>query len=537
LTPPTTPQIRWDLLTWLTVAVVTAGTILRFAGIGWGLPLQLHADEWVVVEGAIDMAARNSFEPPFFFRPDHLETQASYLLFQAWSHLFGGGSPEVLFAENQAPFYALARAVSALFGSAMIPVAALIGARFDRRIALFMAFAVAFFPPFVEHSRYATPDIALTFACMIVILGCVRYIVTERWWDLTLAVFGVALGITAKYPAVLAVTVVAAAVVIASVRSRHPWRILTRGVAAALALPVMVFALSPSLFTNFAEVRRQLFQQNSTGHLGADGLDWGGNMWFYATSFVTHSGVMVLAFSVAGAVWLIVRRRWEGVPLALGAVMWVAISSLTLHWDRWGLPMYLTPLLLAAIGVAAAWDGALLWAKGRRALRWAVGILSGIAAASLIMGTLTQVAYAFMPDTRSAARDDLAAMGINADDVYYDGYTPFLTDGPRSLADELQLVEGRVVPIGDLETRPYVMTSSLMVNRYLANPETQPEYDLYSAIPEQLDELARWSASGAPPSSWFEPLTIVRSIPFLIAAMQGATSGPVLVMYGSPAAG
>lgn len=537
MTRTPTTRITWDLLTWLTVAVVAVGTVVRFAGIGWGLPLQLHADEWVVVEGAIDMAARNSFEPPFFFRPDHLETQASYLLFQIWSHLSGGGSPEVLFAGDQTPFYALARAVSALFGSAMIPVAALIGARFDRRIALFMAFAVAFFPPFVEHSRYATPDIALTFACMVVILGCVRYIVTERWWDLALAVFGVALGATAKYPAVLAVTIVAATVIIASVRSRHPWRILTRGVAAALALPVMVFALSPSLFTNFAEVRRQLFQQNSTGHLGADGLDWGGNMWFYATSFVTHSGVILLAFSVAGVVWLVIRRRWEGMPLALGIVMWVGISSLTLHWDRWGLPMYLTPLLLAGIGVAVAWDGSLLWARRRRALRWTVGVLGAVAAVGLVMGTLTQVAYAFMPDTRSAAREDLAAIGIDADDVYYDGYTPFLTDGPRSLADELQLVDGRVVPIGDLETRPYVMTSSLMVNRYLANPDVQPEHDLYTAIPEQLDELARWSATSAPPSSWLEPLTIVRSIPFLIAAMEGASSGPVLVLYEWPTPG
>ena len=40
----------------------------------------------------------------------------------------------------------------------------------------------------------------------------------------------------------------------------------------------------------------------------------------------------------------------QAVPLALGAFMWIVLSALPLHWERWGVPMYTSALLFAAIG-------------------------------------------------------------------------------------------------------------------------------------------------------------------------------------------
>jgi len=42
----------------------------------------------VIVEGAIDMVKRHSFEPSFYYRPDHVEIQLSYLAYMAYAHLF-----------------------------------------------------------------------------------------------------------------------------------------------------------------------------------------------------------------------------------------------------------------------------------------------------------------------------------------------------------------------------------------------------------------------------------------------------------------
>ena len=523
---------RPDLIVWGLLAITIVGGVLRFAGIGWGLPFALHADEWVVVEGAIDMAQRNSFEPPHFFRPDHLETQLSYLAFQAWSHLFGGGSPEVLFAVDPAPFYALARAVTAALGTASIVVAYFIGASFSRTTGLWAAFAVSFFPPFVENSRYATPDVPLVFAVLLVILGCVRYLQTESWPSLVLASAGVAVGVTAKYPALAATVTIAAAVVIASIRSRHLWRIPIRGLAAIGMTIGFTFALSPSLFTNFSAVRAQLLQQNSTGHLGADGLDWAGNAAFYATGFLNNAGVLVVLFALIGLVSAVLTRRWDMTPLLTGLVFWVAISALTLHWDRWGLPMYVTPLLFAAVGADAAWR----WARQRGTIaRVAVGVLGALSLLSLLLASTAQLASALAADTRQTAAADLDARGIEADDTFYDGYTPFLTDGPRNLASELTVEDGVVQPREGMDPLPYVLTSSAMVSRYLNADSMPEEQSVYRAIRE-LEPDTVWSSIGTPPASPWEPVRIWRSVEYLAKVIGGAHTGPELILYRMPGA-
>lgn len=521
---------RPDIIGWSLLAIVIVGAAVRFAGIGWGLPLLLHPDEWVVVNGAIDMAERNSFAPPVFFRPDHLETQLSYIVFQAWAHLFGGGTPEALFAVDRAPFHALARAVTATLGTASIVVAYFIGSSYTRTAGLWAAFAIAFFPPMAEHSRFATPDVPLVFAVLLTVLGAVRYIQRESWRWLVLASAGVAIGITAKYPAVAATVTIAAAVIIASIRSRHYWRIPVRGAAAIGMVVGFTFALSPTLFTNFSEVRAQLFQQNSTGHLGADGLDWSGNMLFYATSFLESGGIIVVLFAAVGLVAGVLGRRWDMVPLLTGLVFWAAISVLTLHWDRWGLPMFITPLLLAAVGLDAAWR----WVSARgRAAKIVVIALAGLSGLSLVVASFAQLSLAFAPDTRQLASADLAARGIDADDAYFDGYTPFKPAGPLNLATELEVVDGVVTPRDGVEAKPYILTSSSMVGRYVWADHLPEEQTLYRTIRE-LPADTTWSSVGVPPTSPWEPLLIWQNIDFIAKVAGGGIGGPELILYQTP---
>ncbi|MDL5486583.1 ArnT family glycosyltransferase [Microbacterium wangruii] len=531
---PGTP-LRWDRIGWGLLAALLGGAALRLGGVAWGLPVSLHPDEWVVVEGAIDMAQRNSFEPPFFMRPDHLEIQLSYLLFQAWSHLVAGASPEVAFTADPAPFYALARTVTAVLGTAMIPVAHLIGREYARSVGLVMAVGVAIFPPFVEHSRYATPDIPLTLAVMIAVLGAIRYARTQSWPDLTLATFGVAVGVTAKYPAIIAAVAVGYAVVYGAARSRRPALVFTRGLGALGLFLLMVFLLSPTLFTNIAQVRRELFQQNSTGHLGADGLDWAGNLAYYAQGFLTEGGLLLTLFAAAGLVVITWRRLWSAVPLLVGVVFWIAISALALHWARWALPMYLTPVLLAGFGVVAAYRLAGgVRPPARRPAKAAVIALVALSAASLLLSSVTSLVTALAPDTRALAARDLAAAGITAEDVISDGYTAFLADVVRTVATDLFVEDGVLRPRVADDARAYVLTSSGMADRYLKMPGTEGAA-VYTAIASQLIAEQSWEPVRDLPSSPWEPVDIVQDVAQLIAVWDGGASGPRLVLYRFPA--
>lgn len=522
---------RWDIVTWVLVGVVLTGTAIRFVGIGWGLPLLLHPDEWVVVEYAIDLAQRNSFEPDFFFRPDHLEIQLSYLAYLVWGHVFNGMPPEELYLTSVAPFYAISRGITALFGSAMIPLAYLIGRPFGRWAGLLMALGVALFPPFVEHSRYATPDIPLTFTVMLVVLGCVLYIRGQSWWALVLACAGVALGITAKYPAVLGTTVIAAAIIIAATRSHQPWRILSRGAAAIGMVVGMVFTLSPVLFTNITEAKDALFAQNLNGHLGASGLNWPEKLAFYTNEMLQSGGLLLLLFAFAGIAWLIVRRRWDGVPLAIGFVYWVALSALNLHWERWGLPMYLSVVLLSGLGVYALWGWALAFRGRMRLARGAVAVLAGVSGLSLLMGSIAHAAYALAPDTRTAAGPQAALLGSTRENTVFDGYTSFDPDGTASVVKTLKVTDGRVES-RDGTNYEFVMTSSRLVGRFLADPSLEEPHELYTTIIDTLPVVAQWDAAGSPPDSPWEVVRIVRLVPYLIQLGQGAMVGPQLILYG-----
>lgn len=518
----------------LLLATILIGGLLRYLGIFWGLPMQLHADEWVVIEYAIDLAQRNSFEPQFFARPDHLEIQLSYIAYEIWARLFHGELPEVLYETNQAPFYAISRAITATFGTLMIPLAYAIGRPIARGAGLVMAIAVAIYPPFVEHSRYATPDVPVTFTVMLVILGCVLYLRSGRWWPLVLASAGVALGITAKYPAGVSALAIAAVVVIVAVRARKYWQILSRGAAAIGMVLGFTFILSPVLFTNMSEVIRQLTGQNSDGHLGASGLGWGGNLAFYATDFAGSAGLIVVLFAVVGVMWAIRARRGEAVPIAIGLVYWVVISALSLHWSRWGLPMYLTGVLFAALGVYGAW----MWVRSRDTGRtrtigsWIVGVLAAISGLALLLGSISQVAYARATDTRAAATADLEALGVTTENTVYDGYTPFMPNDPNTVATELEVVDGvvrhRTADFG----AEYVLTSSIMSNRYLRD-DTRPEHEVYVAL-EEIPATQTWSGIGDPPSGMWEIPRILTSIGYLAKAADGGLVGPRLVLRDLP---
>ena len=78
-------RLRWDWVSTALTVIILGGAVARFIGGGWGLPLELHPDEWVIVQGAIDMAKQHSFEPPYFLRPDHVEMQLSNLAYLAYS--------------------------------------------------------------------------------------------------------------------------------------------------------------------------------------------------------------------------------------------------------------------------------------------------------------------------------------------------------------------------------------------------------------------------------------------------------------------
>ena len=526
----------WDLTRWLFTATVALGSAVRLIGLSWGLPLTLHADEWVVVNGAIDMSARNSFEPGYFFRPDHLEMQLSYIAYQAYSHLIHGVSPEVWFSQDAGSFYLISRLVTAMLGIAMIILAYFIGRRFSRQVGLLSAISVAFFPPFIENSHFATPDVPLACACMLVILACMRYLESPGWRNLLLAAFGVAVAVTIKYPGAVAAVMIAVAVLIAAVRDRAWVRILLHGSGAIGAVVAFLFALSPVLFTNSTAVRAQLSGQNSTGHLGADGLDWSGNMAFYARDFATSAGLLLVVFTTLGIYWILRLRLVQAVPIMLGLVMWVGLSSLELHWARWGLPMYLTPLLLAPIGLCytATWARE-TWTTSRWP-SFALGAAAAVVGINLFSSSLAATAEFLATDTRTASLDYTRENNITADNTIYEGYTPLSPGAAKVFFDGFVIVDDtlRIAETTTPTNPEFVATSTGMSARFMAEPKYVDQQRVYELLTEQFPTLQTWKSTPRDTPSAIDPVNAVRSLSYALALADGGHVGPDVAIHSVP---
>ncbi len=522
-------------------ATIAGGAIVRFVGGSWGLPLDLNSDEWVIVRGALDMAKRHSFEPGYFFRPDHLEMQLSNLAYLAYSYLFHGSSPETLYATFPAPFILISRSITACFGIAMIVLAYLIGKRFARPIGVLSAFLVAFFPPFVNHSHLASPDVPLSLALMIVILGCMRYLTLPSWGNLLLSCLGVSAAIAIKYPGALGALMIAVTVIVSGVQARAWSRILVHGAAAVAAVVGFLFAISPVLFTNAHTTLSTLIAQSGGTHAGADGLSWSGNMAFYAAGLATSAGVILLACFALGVLWSIRLRLMQSIPLWLGAVVWVLLSRVPLHWERWVLPMDLTPLLIAPIGIyysfrylrekrAISPGGAARW------LQWGAVGLAALMAANLVAGSVAASAKYVAKDTQTFA-PRLAARGVTTANTISEGYSPLFPGAYNNLFWAFDVTGGRLVLKNHDKKhlgKQYAVLSSDIFARYLADPKYGVEQRFYTTVDKQFPLLTSY-VPVQQTRSVLELASIWGSVGYVADIARGGFSGPTIKLYEIPA--
>jgi 4-amino-4-deoxy-L-arabinose transferase-like glycosyltransferase len=515
-------------------AIILSGAFARFLGGSWGLPLEMHPDEWVIFDGAVDMAKRSSFEPPFFFRPDHVEMQLSYITYVAYAHLFHGSSVESLFTLGSAPFILISRTITGCFGVAMIVVAYLIGKRFTRVIGILAALLVAFFPPYVDESHFATPDVPLSLALMIVILGCTRYLDSPTWGNLLLACLGVSVAIAIKYPGALGAIMIAITVITSAVRARAWSRILVHGAVALAAVVGFLFAISPVLFTNVQAVMSALTAEAGPG---ADDLGWSGNMGYYANTFATTVGFILLTCFALGVLWSVRLRLVESLPLWLGAVYWVILSGIPLHWPRWGLPMYLTPLLIAPIGAYYSFRY-LLDMGTARWLRWGALGLGALMTTNLIVESVAATASYGSQDTRSVGAEYFALRGVVKTNTVFEGYTPLSPGVAKTIFDAFKVIDGRLVLSSTDHHRPrihYIVVSSFMYGRYTADRKYAAQQKFYTTLNEQFRLLKTFDPVTPGKVSVLEITSIWNTLDYVGRVARGGLGGPTIKLYEIPA--
>ena len=247
--------------------VIAGAAALRFASLG----LQsYHHDEVItamrVIPGSFSHVLHevrvSESNPPLY-----------YVLAWAWAKAFGRGEFEL-------------RSLTALFGTAVVPIAFLIGRRLaSRRAGLILAAFVAVNPMLIWYSQEARSYALLVFFCALSFYFFLRALDYARGWDLALWALSSALALCSHYFAVFPVAIEAAWLLVSL---RVFWRqvlpaLALVGATGAALLPLLSAQVNAThigwiekspLPTRFLEVGTS-FLIGETGHVIAEPVRYG----------------------------------------------------------------------------------------------------------------------------------------------------------------------------------------------------------------------------------------------------------------------
>ncbi len=362
---PQTPTSAWAGL----LAIVIVAGVLRYLGITWGLPNELHLfsyhpDEFHSLRGAISLVTGDL--NPHFFNYGSL-----YLYLVGFSCLLSSGGQVSMVGFDHVPqllqFWTLIGREVTLTTALLTVVAVYWLARqiSDHRQGLIAAALCSVFPIHVLHSHYATVDITQVLFTTLVLLFAVRIYQQPSWLNYVLAGLVVGLAASTKYNGAVAIVAPLTAHSLRLVWQRSeatPKRNLWWLLAIALAAFVLT---SPYIFLDWEHAWRDIsyeLQHMRLGEEPARSADPNG-YWFHLVNLtITTTGATIFAILGAWALLRTKRCRAPAMILVIFSVIWLAmIGASGVRYMRYEMPLVPVLAVLAAASPLLVWSRRAEW--------------------------------------------------------------------------------------------------------------------------------------------------------------------------------
>lgn len=456
-------KYKWKELIFLS-CIFLISFLIRWIGLKFGFPLLTHPDESIIIDPVVAMTKNHTLNPGVFNRPNQVSYLFYFIYLNALSYLRFGTDMARAFPKYTLNFYFYARIWSAILGSLIPIIAYKIGKLFKNSIALPAALIFALFPSFVLHSLYITPDIPITFFTLLIMYFTIRYINKGDKKLIYFATIFAAVNTAEKYPGLISMGIIILGLALRCFeKNNHPLKKKVGSFLLEILKMVGVFLLTlfiiaPFLFIEYQKVIEALINESRSTHLGFDNLSWFGNLRFYIQSFGDWTNLLSILWIGLGLWGFIKWRDKSRFILLYGLLYWLLMSVLALHWERWALPMYITPLFLTAIGINYAFQ------KSKRviALKYiALFLMIGFSLYQLILTVHVPIKMSFK-DTRVTALSYCRDHEITEENTLFEGYTPLLPQAPKNFFTDAP---------PDIQSYDYIILSSYMYYRYYDEPQ------------------------------------------------------------------
>ena len=246
--------------------------------------------------------------------------------------------------------------------------------------------------------------------------------------------------------------------------------IIRDGFLAILFLVLGIMAVSPVLLVDLETVLEVIESQNHQQHLGADGLNFGQTLVFYLKTVAVRFGLVLTVSSVYGIVRSFMKNTKPAIILLTFFAFIVPISTLSVHWERYTLPMYAAGIIFGAAGIFYMIED-LQKILQKNVIVACVGyfILIILPAGSIASTGLAVTSSFLAPDNRIFLQETFSEMGITTSNTSHDCNTPL---DPGGFYGAWHNYDGSPSLFKYGSCPPYVMTSSAQRDLYLeADPE------------------------------------------------------------------
>lgn len=508
--------------------------VLRMVGIGWGMPYSnLHPDEGLIFWESYQGARNHNFEVKQYYRPNHVSIKLNTILYVGIQELYFAPQGEDDFAANYSQHFDLfttaSRVLTALLSMGTVVLAYFIARFWGKNQALLAALLFAVFPSFIEHSHYITPDIPLLFFLMGVLWAalCYQRKPSANW--LFWMSFFTALATCEKYPGIYGCVIIA--VMVCATHIKKPLRIVKDGFLAILFLVLGIMAVSPVLLIDLRNVLEVMAGQNKQYHLGADGLNFGQTLLFYGKTAAVHMGLVLTASSIYGMVRSFMKDVKKTLVLLALLAYIIPISVLSVHWERYTLPIYAAGLLFGVFGVFYILEDLSALLKKHTAFALSAGcLLILLPICSLMAGAMAMSGRFLAPDSRILLQPVFKEMNVTTANTTYDCNTPLDPGGYYGAFSNFEAANPAQFKYG--ASPRYVMTSSAQRDLYLeADPAVYGWVaDFYRKLDSHYDMVFLYTVEN-PGCHFLELQNIWYSARSVYRYMNGAATGYEIRLY------